>query len=101
MKQTVKEYRRRLERFNRWETEYNKAKSPARRLEEFLILFDLNFYAPAEVKTDAHRAHLDHLIDSQKRIIKAQELNPKSKINRKGTRHKAQGTKKNPGSKDR
>ena len=65
---TVKEYRRRLERFNRWEEDYNRGKDPTRRLEEFLILYDLNFYASQEKKTQAHRAHLEHVIECRQRI---------------------------------
>jgi hypothetical protein len=68
MKNDLKSYRRRLEKFNRWEAVNIRSKSSSALLDEFSILFSLAGQLPADVIEKSRQMHLNNLIAMQERI---------------------------------
>lgn len=58
-----------LSKFNEWERNYMKNLSVQRRLEQFLILYDLSLDSSKETVEKMHKEHLKSLIE-MKKILK-------------------------------
>jgi hypothetical protein len=61
-------------RFNEWELEYLRSLHPARRLEQFFILFEIAQSYDEQKKGNMHGEHLKHLVEAQKRLKRAQPM---------------------------
>jgi len=78
-----------LEKFNVWERELNRSKTPAQTFEEFCHLYALIFELEPEQRERGHREHLAHLVEMQKRLkIKASAEQSRSdeRLKEKGKR---------------
>ncbi|MBU4444252.1 MAG: hypothetical protein L6422_08405 [Candidatus Marinimicrobia bacterium] len=70
MKPDYQEYLQRVSAYNRWETKERRNLTARKRLDQFLVLYDLNRYFSAEQKERFHREHLEGLIEIQKLLMK-------------------------------
>ena len=70
MKPDYQEYLQRVSAYNRWETKERRNLTARKRLDQFLVLYDLNRYFSAEQKEHFHREHLEGLIEIQKLLMK-------------------------------
>ena len=61
-------YREKLAKFNQWEAEHLYNTTERERLNQFQVLFELNFLLPQDVQKRAHKEHLETLIAIQKKI---------------------------------
>ena len=68
MKNQYKSLRTRMSRYNQWETEYLRNLHPARRLEQFIVLFELAQLYGDQEKSKMHEEHLRGLVETQKRL---------------------------------
>ncbi len=66
MNNKYSEHLQKLEKFNRWETEYLKKLSVEKKIRQFIQLFQLQEYLPEETVRRAHEEHLANLIQIQK-----------------------------------
>lgn len=70
MKPEYRKYLQRVSAYNRWETTNRRNLTIRKRLDQFLVLYDLNRYFSAEQKERFHREHLEGLIEVQKLLVK-------------------------------
>ena len=68
MKNKYETLRRKLSQFNEWEVKYNRSLHLERRLEQFLILFDIHQSYDSLKRSRMHEEHLKGLIETQKRL---------------------------------
>ena len=68
MKNKYKSLRTRMGRFNQWETEYLRGLHPARRLEQFSILFEVAQSYDDQKKSKMHEEHLKGLVETQRKL---------------------------------
>jgi hypothetical protein len=68
MKDKYRSIRTRMSRFNQWETEYLRSLHPARRFEQFIILFELAQSYGDHEKSKLHEEHLRGLVEVQQRL---------------------------------
>lgn len=59
----------RFKKFNEWENQQKSKYNREEYLHQFLILFDLAAHLPEETVQQAQQAHLNNLIEMQKRLI--------------------------------
>ena len=59
-----------MSRFNQWETEYLRRLHPARRLEQFSILFEVARSYDVKRKLKMHEEHLKSLVETQKNLAR-------------------------------
>jgi hypothetical protein len=57
-----------MSRFNQWETEYLQSLHPTRRLEQFLILFELGQSYNDQERSKMHDEHLKSLVEMQRKL---------------------------------
>ena len=62
------EIRRKLNKFNQWEAEFNQRKSREQSYQEFCHLYELIFELKPEQQESAHQKHLEHLVEMSKRL---------------------------------
>jgi hypothetical protein len=55
-----------ISKFNAWERNYMKNLPVQKRLEQFLILYDLSLDSPKEIIEKMHKKHLQSLIEIKK-----------------------------------
>ena len=55
-----------MSKFNEWERNYMKNLPVQKRLEQFLVLYDLSLDSPKETVEKSHREHLQSLIETKK-----------------------------------
>ncbi len=70
MKPEYRKYLQQIAAFNRWEMKERRKLTARKRLDQFLVLYDLNRYFSAEQKERFHREHLEGLIEVQKLLMK-------------------------------
>jgi len=70
MKPDYRKYLQRVSVYNRWETTNRRNLTARKRLDQFLVLYDLNRYFSAEQKERFHREHLQGLIEVKKLLMK-------------------------------
>ncbi|MCK4715369.1 MAG: hypothetical protein KAT54_01050 [Candidatus Marinimicrobia bacterium] len=70
MKPDYRKYLQRVSAYNRWETTNRRNLTARKRLDQFLVLYDLNRYFSAAQKERFHREHLEGLIEIQKLLVK-------------------------------
>ncbi|MCK4640430.1 MAG: hypothetical protein KAU06_03755 [Candidatus Marinimicrobia bacterium] len=70
MKPEYRKYLQRASVYNRWETTNRRKLTARKRLDQLLVLYDLNRYFSAEQKERFHREHLEGLIEVQKLLMK-------------------------------
>jgi hypothetical protein len=87
MKNKYKSLRTRMSRFNQWETEYLRGLHPARRLEQFVILFELAQSYDDQEKAKMHEEHLRGLVETQKRLKRVNHSEEEAAEMRKETSH--------------
>ena len=68
MNQSYKDYKIKFARFNRWEEEQETKKSKQQKMAEFMHLFELSMQMPEDIKEQAHKDHLENLIEERKRL---------------------------------
>lgn len=74
MKNKLLDYRKKLDKFNKWEIEYSRNLSTKKRLKQFEQLFLLANEYPEEIKKLKHEEHLQNLISIKQKEYKAQKL---------------------------
>jgi hypothetical protein len=76
MKDKYKSLRSRMIRFNEWELKYIRGLDPSRRLEQFFVLFEIAQSYDEQKKLKMHGEHLKDLVETQKRLKRAQLITP-------------------------
>jgi len=82
MKDKYKSIRTRMSRFNQWETEYLRSLHPARRLEQFSILFEVAQSYDDQKKSRMHDEHLKDLVETHKRLKRVHRRNKVTMVNK-------------------
>jgi len=62
-----------MSKFNEWERNYMQNLPVQKRLEQFLILYDLSLDSPKETIERMHKEHLQSLIETKKILKKAEK----------------------------
>jgi hypothetical protein len=70
MKPDYRKYLQGVSAYNRWETTNRRNLTARKRLDQFLVLYDLNRYCSAAQKERFQREHLEGLVEVQKRLMK-------------------------------
>jgi hypothetical protein len=87
MKDKYKFIRTRMSRFNEWELEYLRCLHPTRRLEQFIILFEVAQSYDDQEKSKMHEEHLRGLVETQKRLKRVHRSDEEAAEMRKETSH--------------